>query len=102
MAARNKRRLRSPGDSAMVHVRRFGGLDFLLLVLILVVAAGARAGYLMTCADGGRSSGPLLVQDPLPPLPGLPAGTEMRGRKDPTELDALAHNVKEHLWFGSL
>ena len=82
--------------------RRFGFVDFLLLVVVLAAAAGTRAGYLISCADGGRTAGPLLVQDPLPPLPGLPSGTEMLGRKEPTELDALVHNVKEHRWFGSL
>lgn len=86
----------------MADTRRFGLVDFLLLFLVLAVAAGARAGYLATCADMGRSPGPLLVQDPRPPLAGLPAGEKLLGKEQPTELDALIHNVKEHQWFGSL
>ncbi len=86
----------------MAQLRRFGILDFLLLVLVLAAAAGARAGYLWTCADAARSPGPLAVQDPLPPLPGIPAGEQMLTKDQPTELDALVHNLKEHQWFGSL
>jgi Dolichyl-phosphate-mannose-protein mannosyltransferase len=48
----------------MVELRRFGFLDFILLLLVLAVAGGSRAGYLITCCDNGRAPGPLLVQDP--------------------------------------
>ncbi len=86
----------------MADIRRFTLVDLVLLALILAAAAGARAAYLGFCADGGRNGGPLLVEDPSPRLTGLPAETELRGRKDPTELDALVHNLTEHGWFGSL
>ncbi|HZY88234.1 MAG TPA: hypothetical protein VFE78_25585 [Gemmataceae bacterium] len=61
----------------MTQERRFGPTDMLLLALVVAAAAGARAGYLWACADGGRSGGPLLVQ----------------GR--PAELDALVRNLKD-------
>lgn len=86
----------------MTPVRPFGGADFLMLLVVIGAAAGARAGYMMNCADNGNSPGPLVVQDAQPPLAGLPADTELRGQKDPTELQALANNLKEHHWFGSL
>jgi 4-amino-4-deoxy-L-arabinose transferase-like glycosyltransferase len=41
--------------------------DFLLLVLVVAAAAGARCWYLTACADGGSNSGPLQVQGPPPP-----------------------------------
>jgi 4-amino-4-deoxy-L-arabinose transferase-like glycosyltransferase len=62
----------------MTEERRFAAADLLLLVLVVAAAAGARAGYLWTCADSGRTGGPLLVQD-------RPAG-----------LDELVRNLKEH------
>jgi 4-amino-4-deoxy-L-arabinose transferase-like glycosyltransferase len=65
----------------MTQERRFGAADLLLLALVLAAAAGARAGYLWGCADGGRSGGPLLVQD------------------RPAELDALVRNLRENGTF---
>jgi hypothetical protein len=76
-------------------------MDVVLLAVVVAVAAGARAGYLITCADSGHNSGPLRVQDASPPLTDLPADTEMLGTKQPTETDALIHNLIEHHWFGS-
>lgn len=68
----------------MAPVRRFGLLDLLMFLLVLVVAGGARAGYLLVHADGGKSSGPLAVQD------------DRKG-----ELSELMENVQEGPWFGS-
>ncbi len=65
----------------MTQERRFGPADLLLWVLVLALAAGARAGYLWGCADSGRSGGPLLVQD------------------RPAELDALVRNLRERGQF---
>jgi 4-amino-4-deoxy-L-arabinose transferase-like glycosyltransferase len=68
----------------MATMRPFRLLDLLLLVLVLAVAAGARAGYLSTCADSGRGGGPLRVQE------------------SPSEAftaDALIKNVRENLSF---
>jgi hypothetical protein len=67
----------------MAEPRRFGLGDLLLLGLVLLAAAGARAGYLWACADSGRNAGPLLVEDAPPP-----------GRA------ALVQNLKERGWFG--
>lgn len=49
----------------MVEMRRLTLKEVLLLVAILALAAGARAGYLMTCADNGRGDGPLRVETPM-------------------------------------
>lgn len=88
----------------MADMRRFGPADLLLLVLVLGVAGGLRAGYLLQYADGGRSEGPLRVQDARPPLADFapPQEEKMRGAPRPTELDALIHNVQEKHWFGVL
>jgi hypothetical protein len=44
-------------------MRRFGMVDFVLFLCILILAGGVRAGYLMWAADNGRNAGPLVVQD---------------------------------------
>ncbi|MFN4260488.1 MAG: glycosyltransferase family 39 protein [Gemmataceae bacterium] len=85
----------------MTKPRRFGMVDLLLWLLILAGAAGARAWYLTTYADGGRSAGPVQVQDPSPQL-ALPANTLPNAEQPPTDHDLLLHNMKEHRWFGSL
>jgi hypothetical protein len=56
----------------MAEQRRFGLLDFLLMMLVLLVAAGARAGYLYYAADGSASSGYLRVQEIAPTRPDMP------------------------------
>ena len=48
----------------MAVLRRFRPTDFFLLLLVLAVAGGARAVYLLHHADHGRSAGSLAVQDP--------------------------------------
>jgi hypothetical protein len=85
----------------MSEMRRFGPADLMLLLLVLAVAAGARVGYLMTCADGARSPGPLRVQEAPPKMPGFTAPKEMRGHPEPTELDALIDHVRTDRWFGA-
>ena len=45
-------------------IRRFGVVDLVLFLYVLVMAGGVRAGYLMLAADTGRNPGPLVVQDP--------------------------------------
>src|SRR5436309_5626388 len=87
----------------MAQRPRFGIVDLLLLVLTLAVAAGVRVVYIIGQADKGHSPGPLLVQAPSPRLTALPPSTQLRGKSDPTELDALVHNLsRENRWFGSL
>ena len=71
----------------MADMRRFGPADLLLLLLVLAVAGGLRAGYLFSCADRSRSDGPLRVQDPSPVLTDIVPPEEMRGGERPTELD---------------
>jgi 4-amino-4-deoxy-L-arabinose transferase-like glycosyltransferase len=79
----------------MTQARRFGIADFLLLLIVLGAAGGARAWYLTTLADNAQSSGPLQVQDPSPTL-------ELAGQPPLTEHEALIQNLREHRWFGSL
>src|SRR5437868_14580241 len=78
----------------MADTRRLGTVELVLFLVVLLVAAGARAGYLYFCADKGQSEGPVQVQDAWPPVKEVPAGTEVRGRQAPTELDQLVHNLK--------
>jgi 4-amino-4-deoxy-L-arabinose transferase-like glycosyltransferase len=61
-------------------------IDLALLLLVLAVAAGARGWYLMECADSGRNSGPLRVQDATPAA----------------ERDALVRNLKDGGSFSGL
>lgn len=51
----------------MTELRRFGLLDALLFLAVVLGAGGTRAWYVAVCADNARSSGPLHVQDELPP-----------------------------------
>lgn len=55
----------------MAEMRRFALMDGLLLIAVVAVAAGARAGYLITCADYARNDGPLRVETPPPDLDNL-------------------------------
>jgi 4-amino-4-deoxy-L-arabinose transferase-like glycosyltransferase len=73
--------------------RRFVFADVVLLLLVLLTAAGTRAGYLWSSANLGHSAGPLQVQDGSPLLTTHPPASEV---------DSLASNLKEHNWFGSL
>lgn len=75
----------------MADMRRFGFADFLMLVLVLAVAAGTRAGYVYYCADKGQNEGPLRVEDPVQLLPGQSA----------PDTEALIANVKNKVWFRS-
>jgi hypothetical protein len=61
----------------MAEQRRFGPLDFLLLLVVLAVAGGARAAYLHFAADGSRSDGYLRVQEIAADRPDMPTD-EMR------------------------
>src|SRR4051794_32374759 len=86
-----------PGLTVMATARPFRLLDFLFLLVIVLLAGGARAGYLIRYADGARNDGPLLVQDRPALERDLPADTT------PTnELDALVRNLKEYRWYGSM
>ena len=69
----------------MTPIRRFGVVDFVLFLYVLVMAGGVRSGYLMLTADNGKNAGPLVVQDP--------AGQ--------AETQALAQSVKNENAFKS-
>jgi 4-amino-4-deoxy-L-arabinose transferase-like glycosyltransferase len=86
----------------MVDLRRFGLLDLLFLLGVLALAGGTRAGYLLLCADSGRTAGPLVVQDrqaDLPNSPAGPAGTE--SGTPPTEVDVLVNSLQQRHSFAS-
>jgi hypothetical protein len=67
----------------MVEARRFTPMDALLLAVVVVLAAGARAGYLIACADRARNAGPLVVETTSP------------------ELETLVNNLKDKQRFAS-
>ncbi|HWG46838.1 MAG TPA: glycosyltransferase family 39 protein [Gemmataceae bacterium] len=67
----------------MTEMRRFTLVDGLLLIAIVALAAGTRAGYLISCADYARNAGPLLVETP------------------PAELEKLVSNLKDKQSFAS-
>jgi 4-amino-4-deoxy-L-arabinose transferase-like glycosyltransferase len=80
---------------------RFRWPDLVLLLLVLAIAAGTRAGYLVTCADSGYKAGPLRVQDKPTPA-GYAGPTDMRGHPRPTEQDVLVYNLVKSKNFASL
>lgn len=47
----------------MLEQRRFGMMDGILLLLVLLAAVGVRAGYLNWCCQQGNDDGPIQVQD---------------------------------------
>jgi 4-amino-4-deoxy-L-arabinose transferase-like glycosyltransferase len=85
----------------MGDMPRFRFPDLALLLVVLAAAGGARAWYLMTCTNNGQDAPPFQVQDSPPQVDHKP-GTQLRGKTNPNELDALAHNIQEYRWFGSL
>ncbi len=85
----------------MIEMPRYRFSELLLLVLVLAAAGGTRAWYLTTCADHGRTPGPLQVQGHSPRL-AYPPGTRFRNQGKPEELDALIENLEKYHWFGDL
>ncbi|MBL8793605.1 MAG: glycosyltransferase family 39 protein, partial [Planctomycetia bacterium] len=79
----------------MTEARRLRLADLIPLLLVLAVAAGARVGYLITYAGDAGNPGPMIVQD-APPELALPLGGRLN------EVEALAQNIKEYRWFGTL
>lgn len=84
----------------MVDMPRFRPVDLGLLLLVVALAAGTRAGYLVGCCDGGRTAGPLRVQDASPAVPGAHP-EDGRGAPQPSELDQLIEGVQSGNWFGT-
>jgi hypothetical protein len=76
-----------------------GAIGWFGLLAVLLLAAGARIGFLAYCCDGGASASRLVVQGDGP-RPDFPAGTQLRGQESPTEFDNLVHNLREEHWFG--
>jgi 4-amino-4-deoxy-L-arabinose transferase-like glycosyltransferase len=70
----------------MTGPRPFRLIDALLLLLIVALAGFARGWYLSECAGGGRSPGPVRVQDASPP----------------DQRETLARNLKEQGSFSGL
>src|SRR6202022_1380232 len=79
----------------------FGLVDLLLLVLVVILAAGTRAGYLFYHADNGANAGPLLVQDPPDLVRDLPPGV-LAGKPPPNELEWMVRNLRESNSYSSL
>jgi hypothetical protein len=85
----------------MSELRRWGLADLAALLIVLGIAAGIRSWYIAVAADAGMGT-PALEVEGQPPRPDFPADTLRRGRKQPSELDNLVHNLEEERWFGSL
>jgi hypothetical protein len=79
----------------MAELRRFGLIDLLLLLVVLVLAGGARAGYLMVFADSGRNGGPFRVQEDPPVAPDPRHPDEGR----PSEQDVLVRHLTQQQQF---
>lgn len=77
----------------MTPIRRFGAVDFVLFLYIVLLAGGIRAGYLMLSAGNGHNAGPLIVQDSVPPSADHSAETD---------LQTLTRNIKEKNSFSSM
>jgi Dolichyl-phosphate-mannose-protein mannosyltransferase len=86
----------------MAELRRFGLLDLLLFLGVVVAAGAARAGYLMAYCDNANANGPLLVQDPPVTLTDLAPDPAAKQARAPNELEALINNLKQYQWYGSL
>jgi 4-amino-4-deoxy-L-arabinose transferase-like glycosyltransferase len=84
----------------MANVRHIRLSLLILATVVVAVAGGTRAWYLATCADQGAGPTPREVQGPTP-RPDYEAGTKLRDRQPPSDLDALVHNLTEDRWFGS-
>jgi hypothetical protein len=71
-----------------------GPIDWLCLLLVLVCAAGTRAGYVYFCAAEGQSTPAFAVQGQGPVRPSLDPNAPAR-----TELDDLIQHVREERRF---
>ncbi|MCI0456348.1 MAG: glycosyltransferase family 39 protein [Gemmataceae bacterium] len=84
----------------MTEIPRFRITDWLLLGLIVLVAAAARVGYVALCLERIAAPTPLAVQDPPEHPAALAADKSLPAAY--AELPDLFHNVKEHFWGGAL
>src|SRR5258708_515908 len=92
-AMRGERR-RTP---RMNDAPRFALADLLCMLLILGGAAGARAWYVATCLGNGQLTPAFVVQG-QGPARALPGDTGPAR----TEIEELAHHIREERWFGCL
>src|SRR5262249_11369230 len=85
----------------MKPVPPLGLVGLLACVVVVLVAAVTRVGYVMSFCDGGGRAARFAVQEPGSRAD-LPSGMKMRGQFFPGELDELVDNLQQHRWFGSL
>src|SRR5579864_5053861 len=88
-------------EHPMADIPRFRFPDLILLLLVVAVAGGVRAWYVMSATNNGAEASPFQVQG-QGLKPDYDAGIRLRGQLNPSEQDALIHNIQEHKWFGSL
>jgi len=82
---------------------RLNLFDYLMLTLVLVVAASSRFGYLYFAVNEAKTAPVWQVQGDPPHYP-LPADTTVRGHEKPggpNEVDNLVHNLRENSQFSS-
>jgi hypothetical protein len=81
----------------------FGTAALMGFVVVMALAIAARAGYLVTCCDGGAAKPSLIVQGQGPRLDfDVETQLGLHGPMGPTQFDNLVFNLREHRWFGSL
>jgi len=78
-----------------------GATGWMGLIVVIVLAAGTRIGYLAACCDNGAAAARFIVQGEGP-RPDFASGTQLRNQDSPSEFDNLVHNRREHHWFGGL
>src|SRR5947209_16556433 len=82
-------------------LRRFAGLDWLLLLVVLLAAGGARAWYVRTCAADGSADGPIRVQDSPRSVAEPGGGPENGAPAARNELTALAQSIRDQHSFAA-
>jgi hypothetical protein len=85
----------------MSTIRRFASVDLILLLVVVIAAAGSRIWFLSVCADSGQKEGCFQVQDGPPNLHAQADAAEVRQRTPGNQLEALVHNLKEEHHFAA-
>lgn len=81
--------------------QRLNFFDYIFLVVVLVLAAGSRFGYLYLAVDQAKGTPVWQVQGDPPHYP-MQAGTKLRDKENPNELDNLVHSLHENGQFASI
>src|SRR5262249_24479589 len=83
----------------MTELPRLKTQDLDGILLLVLLAAAGRAGYVWLYADAAKNSGPFQVQDKRPTLKALREAAIQLSPDKPNELVALADEMKERQTF---